>query len=252
MNDLVSVVKSLGVKELSARVYVAGLGLGPTTIESLSEKSGIKRTTIYGLMDELVKFGLVTIFKNNKKRTYQMEDPRHLERVCEDVVEGVKKTMGSFLSLWNTPNDGPRLNYVEGKLNFLKFIESIEKGDCEFYHIAGTVNDLNRTLGHNKVSDFVKRKDAKNIKRKILVPKEPWVYDFIKKNPSDMREVRFLPEGAMAPVQIYLYDHSKCAFITMDERIRILTLDDEAVYRMQKTMFEVLWSQSIEVSPSRR
>jgi sugar-specific transcriptional regulator TrmB len=241
-------IKSLGIKELSAKIYLAGLGLGPTTIEKLSEKSGIKRTTIYGLLEELKKYGLVTMTKNGNRNMYQIEEPRQLMRICEDATENIKTSMPYFLNLWNSPSEKPKLNYMEGKLNLLKFIEEVEDSGCEFSHLAGTISHLNRILGYHRVIEFVKRKDARKIKRRILAAKELWIYDFIKKNPNNTREIRFLPDGTTTPVQIYLYEKRKCAFVTTDEQIKILIIDNGAIFKIQMTMFDALWKQSLEIN----
>ena len=53
-NDkLVKILENLGLSDNEARVYLASLSLGSTTIMKIAQTAEIKRTTVYSVIDSL-------------------------------------------------------------------------------------------------------------------------------------------------------------------------------------------------------
>lgn len=82
-------LEGLGIGEKSAKVYLAGLALGITTVQDLARKSGLKRPTVYLHLDELVKQGLFEYISLNGKKYYRAAEPQALE-------ERLKKNLATF------------------------------------------------------------------------------------------------------------------------------------------------------------
>ena len=57
MADLVEIIKNLGLTTKAAKIYLAALELGEASVQQLAQKSRIKRTTLYYILDELVEAG---------------------------------------------------------------------------------------------------------------------------------------------------------------------------------------------------
>ena len=55
---LQSILKNIGLSETEAEVYLASLSLGPTTILKIARSSGVKRTSVYTIIDALKEKGL--------------------------------------------------------------------------------------------------------------------------------------------------------------------------------------------------
>ena len=50
------ILKNLGLSEKAAQVYLASLELGEAPVQKLAERAGLKRTTVYYVLEELVAF----------------------------------------------------------------------------------------------------------------------------------------------------------------------------------------------------
>ena len=67
MPTILELLNKLGLNQKEANVYMACLELGSGTIKELSEKSGVKRTSIYNFLEELKQKGLITQIQKGKK-----------------------------------------------------------------------------------------------------------------------------------------------------------------------------------------
>lgn len=81
----------LGVPENAAKVYLAGLSLGTTSVQELARVSGLKRPTVYLYVDDLVERGLFETIPINNKRYYAAV-------ALEKLEERLKKNLSDFQS----------------------------------------------------------------------------------------------------------------------------------------------------------
>lgn len=246
MFELISALKSIGLSEPAAQIYLAGLELGPCSIQALSQKAKIKRTTIYGLLKELEKHDLITIAKDGAKNKYAVTDPEHLEKIEKNRMADLQVALPQLKALWQAPPTKPKIRFLEGKNCLQELSTEIENSNQPYIHIAGQASAIFQTLGRAETEATIKRKDAKGIKRKILVAKELASYSFIKTNPNPLREYRFLPNNiGLIPTQTYLYADSSCAFVTYEPNLMIVIIDNKAIYKTQMILFEALWEKGV-------
>ena len=52
--DLVKALKNIGLNEKEARIYISLLQIGKTTAYQVSRHSGLKKPTVYVILEELI------------------------------------------------------------------------------------------------------------------------------------------------------------------------------------------------------
>jgi sugar-specific transcriptional regulator TrmB len=52
MTKDIKLIQNMGFSDKAAKVYLAALELGESTVQTLAKKSGLKRTTIYYVLTE--------------------------------------------------------------------------------------------------------------------------------------------------------------------------------------------------------
>ena len=71
-------LKNLGLNDKEARAYAALLELGQTTAYAVAERSGLKRPTVYVVLDELRQKGLVLKIPHVKKQLWSAKSPHQI------------------------------------------------------------------------------------------------------------------------------------------------------------------------------
>lgn len=82
--ELIDHLCELGLSTKEAGVYVASLALGAATVQQLAERSGIKRVTVYVILEALMGLGLMSQTNRGKKTLFISEDPTNLQRLLEN------------------------------------------------------------------------------------------------------------------------------------------------------------------------
>ncbi|MEK7118457.1 MAG: helix-turn-helix domain-containing protein, partial [Patescibacteria group bacterium] len=92
----VEILKNIGLSEKAARVYLASLELGETSVQKLAERAGLKRTTVYYVLEELISFGALIETKQNKKIAYIPTEPTHLLRRAKEHLNDFEAALDIF------------------------------------------------------------------------------------------------------------------------------------------------------------
>lgn len=118
---------SLGIEEKSAKVYLAGLALGTTSVQGLARKSGLKRPTVYLHLDDLVKQGLFEHVSINNKKYYRAVDPSVLEDRLKQNLATLQKEMPQLMALRSDTMGKPQVQVFEGEEGVRHVYNEIKK-----------------------------------------------------------------------------------------------------------------------------
>ncbi|QQR53055.1 hypothetical protein IPG36_03095 [bacterium] len=81
--EIISAIEELGLSNKEARVYVAALSAGASSVQRLADQSGIKRVTVYVILESLMGMGLMSQTSKGKKTYFVAEDPANLHRLVD-------------------------------------------------------------------------------------------------------------------------------------------------------------------------
>lgn len=114
MNKTIQKLVDSGLNPKEASVYHAALVLGPTTILKLSRESGLKRATVYTVVDSLVYKGLMRIDENGLKKVFVAEDPSSLKRIMEERLVSTTSVIPELVSLYKKSGHERVIKTYEG------------------------------------------------------------------------------------------------------------------------------------------
>lgn len=108
---LISHIEDLGLSNKEARVYVAALATGPASVQRLADQSGIKRVTVYVILESLIGLGLISQSTKGKKTVFVPEDPSNLQRLIDKRQHELDLQRSNFDSIMpqlSALGSGPR------------------------------------------------------------------------------------------------------------------------------------------------
>jgi sugar-specific transcriptional regulator TrmB len=123
MNDekLIPLIEELGLSNKEARIYVAALKLGPSTVQRIADQSGIKRVTTYVILESLLSLGLVSQSIRGRKTYFVAESPQNLQRLLEkrqreltEQTTSFKQLLPSLEALKTIPREMPDVKFYTG------------------------------------------------------------------------------------------------------------------------------------------
>lgn len=236
------VLKQLNIEGNKADVYLACLEMGGATAYSISKKTGIKRPTVYDILDQLTSEGLV--YKSIKKNVkyFYPADPEKLLRQLKEKEHKLISVLPMLEDLYNSPKAKPLIRYFEGKEGIKEMYEdslkSLKKGDEILAYVG---NDV---LGYipDYAEDYVKRRIEKGIRlRGIYKNFFEMEKKYMAKNQEQLREAKVLDEIFFSldnETNIY---GNKVAIASYGNEMFGMIIESNEIAKSQKAIFELAW-----------
>ncbi len=230
-----------GLSDAEAAVYLAMLELGPATVLQIARQSGVKRTTIYPVVEALRAKGLVSVQEVGFKRRFAAEDPSRLDRILEEQKLALKSFFPELSALYSLRGGDSIIRYYTGVPAMRSVYDEMlsELRDGEDYYGFG---DPERWDSFDKAyfKTFIERRLKIDLKAKmLLVPSEVGrSYKRTEKNFHE--EVRLLPEGTMLDANMAITPR-KIVIHPLTHPITTIVIETPALVRMQQTLFRVMW-----------
>lgn len=240
----ISLLKKLGFSDKSAKVYLALLSLGPSSVRKLAENCELNRGTTYDALKWLTEKGVVNFYNQDTKQTFVVEDPMRLhnivkeeQEVLTDVDAKLEKIIPELQALYNKEGERPVAKYYNKKeipkilqdvLNTCE--ESVEKSYC-IYSAEGM-----RKYLYEEFSTFSDVRIAKGISVKVIA-----IGQGGEKRGLDER--KWLDKKTKTPTYIIIYP-GKTAYISLDAKAEPVgvVIENDGVYQTQKMVFDALWN----------
>lgn len=241
-SKLTNVLRDLGLTENEASVYLASLSLGPSTVMNIAQAAGIKRTTVYSVMESLKSMGLANIEIKGFKQLYAAENPEKLETMINLRREELQKTLPEFISLYNSKGGESFIRYYEGieacKTVYENIIKEAKPGDFLLV-VSDQVAWYNQDPEYFK--DFLERRSKIGLKVRKLLQPSPYINEAGWGTPRFNEEIKLLPEETKLTTNLFIVPH-KVVIHQIVPPIMAIEIENLSVVRMNKEMFEIMWN----------
>ncbi|MEI6144547.1 MAG: helix-turn-helix domain-containing protein [Candidatus Berkelbacteria bacterium] len=245
MNKEETLVK-FGLEEKEAKVYLAILELGSSTITPIATRAGIKRTSIYYFIDHLVELGLISKFEKNSRMNYKAESPERLIELENERLAKLKDSLPAFIDLFNLTPHKPRVSYFEGPDQVRNVIR--EELKCKKEALYIWPGSATASIGGVRaISEIDKARIEKGIFIKTIRYKDADInYETSSHGLEYLRELRWGPDNMKVDVGIGIYDTGKISvFSTQKENFGML-IESKELYEAMKIFHRLLWEKSTE------
>jgi len=245
-NDkLIESIQELGLEENEAKVYLASLSLGATTVLKLSKHSEVKRTTAYELILALEKKGLMKKEIHGFKTLYSAEHPEKLENSLESKKVMLARILPELEGLYNLKGTESSLKFYSG-LTAIKGIYDDLLKDLkihDFYYAISNVGEWQELDEDFFLRNHVEKRSKMGIKTKLLFTNSEIAQKRKQTERNFGEEVRILPENSKFHVDLVITPHKLVMFQLYNPLVAIL-IENKSMIELHKEMFEIIWTKS--------
>jgi len=233
----------IGLEEKEARVYLASLSLGPSTILKLSKVSEVKRTTIYEIIDSLEKKGLMKKEIHGFKTLYSAEHPERLENSLDAKRIMLSKMLPELEGLFQLKGTESAIKFYNG-LHAIKNIYNDLLKDLkphEFYYAISNVKEWQGSDEEFFLKNHVERRSKMGIETKLLFTDTELAHKRKKTEQNFNEKVKILPKNSKFHVDLVITPYKLVMFQLHEPKIAIV-IENKSIIELQKEMFELIWN----------
>ena len=244
MQNQEKILEEIGFSKKKAKIYLAVLSLGDASAIDIAKEVGIKRTTVYNILPELVLEGFVKKTIKNKKSVFFVENPDLLKTQLEEKLRLINKALPEIRSLQNVLPFKPKIIFYEGfggaKELYKDTLDSLSDGDTllSFTGITNYQNLMPKDISKEYIGNRLKKK----IRIRVIATKsdvmEQWQRDAIK----ELREIKIVENDKFkfdGDIEIY---GNKVAMISYKENFMGVVIESKEISQMQRMAFELMWN----------
>lgn len=238
---------ALGFSQNETAVYLSLLRLGKGTVSQIARKAHINRTTGYDILDNLISKGLASISGKEPKQEYVAESPDALRSFTESGLEHAKSNLRRAENLipqlksLHHIGGRPQVQFYEGTEGLIHVYEDTLTSH-EPIRAYATVDDMHKALPRYFPA-YYKRRAAKGIFARGIIPKTPMAIERATHNAEEAREIAFVPADKyyFSP-EMCIYDN-KLMIASWREKLGIIIESAEIADAMKK-VFELAWAEA--------
>jgi len=236
-------LQEIGLNEKEAAIYLALLQVDNASVVDLSKKTKINRSTVYVVVEGLMKKGLVTETQIGKKVHYQAESPERLESFVERqkvVFEERSKRLADIIpqikGVQREQGQRPVLKYFDGREAALNsnrdFFNTEDKEGVGYFMFNRDL--IEEIFDPKEIQEIQKIRPDKNIKGKSI-----YVATKTTLSSNEMTERKKI-DGEKYPIlcDISMYE-DRVQFVTLGKKLSSIFIQSKDVAETLKSLFKL-------------
>lgn len=201
---LESFLQNLGLTDIETRVYLYLLTHGESIASIIAKRLGIKRASVYQVLESLEAKQIVIQFTKNNVAHFDSVDPEDLVALCEQRVNEMQRLkqkaelLKSELKELRRKGKMPTLE-IRGKIKYYQGLDAVtqlidetlnEKADEQF---CFGLNTYHSELAGDDWSDYTQRRIQKGMFVKSIQPDTEAAIEYKSRDGKELRETRLVP-----------------------------------------------------------
>ena len=232
--------QSIGFDEKTERVYKTLLSLADAPAFRIAKESGLKRTSVYHTLENLISMGLVSSHISHGVTRYAAENPQKIKAFFEQKMLLAERILPELEQEMTKSRARVSMRLLEGK-DALKSIseEALATKEKIIYSIGSSkklIEFLGGTYGYGE------RRRKRGIHARSLRSYE----DEPITNPR-LHQMRVLPKDFLFPGYVLIFDKT-VALMFFEGNGYGCVITSTTFSKMMRSFFEVIWSMSTQPS----
>jgi len=239
------ILAPLGLNERETKVYLACLELGGASIQELSEKAGVKRTSIYNFLEELKTKGLLTEIKKNHKTLLIPEDPHSLIENRKNQIKEIGEQIGDIeniipdlMAIYNAPGHKAKIKYYQGIDGLKKLYNDTLIPNSTLYGFIDADKAI-KTMG-DFIWEYLDNRVKIGMDYKVIGKPGKWEEDPHIDHEAQKRSVKYVKPQTRFDTEIDIYSN-KVSIYSFKPPYAGIIIEDIAIHNTLKSIWKLLW-----------
>ncbi len=239
-NEAISkVLGDFGLAELDIQVYLKLLQLGGAPATILAKELGIKRTTVYPVIERLIHHCMITESDQGSKRFYTPLQPNKLPILQERKLASLASIIPLLERMQGAEAREYGVRLIKSKREFEAFyMDILEEYRNKEYYIIGSVSGF-LNIDRDFLISFRKKRAAHNTRVKLLLSNDSRSEEG-QNDPKLLRTFKYLPEKYVFKSTIDIYA-DKIVIIGPEIKALAVVVAIPAMVDVFRSVFEMLW-----------
>ncbi|MCW1930076.1 MAG: hypothetical protein KIH62_002045 [Candidatus Kerfeldbacteria bacterium] len=230
----------LGFSKNETLVYLSALELGATSAQRVAKIAGLPRTTVYSVLDQLIKRGVVGTTVVKGKTRYCAEPPHKLLLIVDDIRSKVNDSLPQLEALYNTTQTKPKVLFYEGKGAIRKmFDDTLETKPKEILMWNTNAYFEFERFGHD--THYIDKRVKLGIRaRRICGEGSQWHTHNKPRDRQELSKTAVVPKALFWPgIEVNIYAN-KVVFMNFAENNGII-IESAAIADAMRQAYELSW-----------
>jgi sugar-specific transcriptional regulator TrmB len=246
--DIKDQLKQLGFHSNQVAIYLALLQLGEATIQEISNKSKIKRTTTYSILDSLVNKGTVTYIEKGGHRTYYAENPKKVlsflkvkEMELRSQQTRFSEILPELLSIYNVKATKPKIRFYEGVEGIKQIFEEtllLKRGEEMLAYSSAAM--IHQYLSDEWVREYLANRVKCKIYQRAIAEDSLTAQEHQKNDKCENRQTILVPKEKFPFSNEINIFGNKIAIVSYKDLMGVV-IESVDVANTQKAIFELAW-----------
>ncbi|MBU2523925.1 hypothetical protein KKG71_01905 [Patescibacteria group bacterium] len=251
--ELTKLLEKIGLKKKESQIYLNLLEYGPSPASLIASKVNLKRTTIYHIIEDLIKRGFVKKTIHHNITYFNPVNPEQIDNLIDtkiNYLNNIKKDLKTHLAvlqtLQNKPIEKPKITYFEGVEGAQKAYDDILTAESTVLEI-NLPDDVHKSLSEEWVENFVKKRIEKKVFLKAIIPDTPVCLEYVNKDSGEYRQTIALPKELKLPMHssISIYDN-KINIINLKKSIIGIIIENKYLAETMKSLYKLAWETAVQ------
>lgn len=233
--------RNLGVDEKEAKIYLAALEVGSSPVSVIASKARMNRVTAYGILEKLVKKGMVNFMTKRGVKFFHATDPELLLKEYKKRIRDFEKSMPDLKRLYGvTPL--PKVHYFEGVDGIKNIYQDTLTAKSEILNFCNSREV--REFWPEYDDEYVRERAKRKIYLRGIAPRDEYGEKVHAADATMNREIRLIPrEKYNFSNDVNIYDNKVAIVSFLHEPIGMI-IESAEIANTQRAIFEMVWDFS--------
>ncbi|HBB03067.1 MAG: transcriptional regulator TrmB [Candidatus Peregrinibacteria bacterium GW2011_GWF2_38_29] len=238
-----------GLTDKEAKIYLALLEMGPSTVTEISKKAKITRTNGYHVLNGLITKGLVSTYEEKSKMVFIAENPERIVSMLEENLKEIetniqraKKVLPEFKAIHRHPTGKLKIKFYEGVEGIISVYEDTLTARSAILGYASVENQHSFMPGY--FPEYYDRRTRRGIPVKAILAYTEDSFRIKGLDKAHIRTSKIIPVKYRISPEIDIYD-DKVTIMSLKEKFGAI-IESREVADAFKKLFMLAYERSSE------